>query len=121
MIDYNITDLRKDADYIYYYIHWTRFLATGFLPFVYLFLFNFLLVRQIRVSKFNHTMQEGGDGIRLRRSSRQVQKECTTSTVILLVVIVIVYVVCNIPRQGVIIMVKIILISTGWCSTWPST
>ena len=127
MIDYNITELRQDADYIFYYIHWTRFLATGFLPFVYLFLLNFLLVRQIWVSKSEHAVQEGQDGIRLRKSPGQGGKESTTShstsnsSLILLVVIVIVYLVCNIPRQVVIIMIKIILTSPGWCSTWPST
>ena len=134
MIDYNITDLRKDTDYIFYYIHWTRFLATGFLPFVYLFLLNFLLVRHI-VRKSKNTVQEGANGIRLRKSSGQVGKEVSTlnstssstsnstsnSSLILLVVIVIVYLVCNIPRQVVIIMIKIILTSPGWCSTWPST
>ena len=102
MIDYNITDLRKDPDYIFYYINWTRFLATGFLPFVYLFLFNFLLVRHIRVKMSELPEQENGDGIRIHKSSEQVGAECTTrksdSSVIMLVVIVIVYLVCNIPR-----------------------
>ena len=24
-IDYDVTELRQDPDYIYYYVHWTRF------------------------------------------------------------------------------------------------
>ena len=118
IIDYNITDLRKDPDYIFYYINWTRFPATGFLPFAFLFFFNFLLARQIWVKKSELREQENGDGMRLRKSSEEVGAECTTqasnSSVILLVVIVNVYLACNIPRRVVTIMIKIILTSPGW-------
>ena len=36
MMDVNITELRDNPKYILYYIHWTRLITTGILPFVYL-------------------------------------------------------------------------------------
>ena len=35
-LDFAITDLRLDPDYILYYVHWTRLLATGVLPILFL-------------------------------------------------------------------------------------
>ena len=57
LIVYNVTDLRYegflkkcknkqliivrvDPNYMYYYIHWTRLLTTGIIPFMYLFYMN---------------------------------------------------------------------------------
>ena len=34
--DYDVTSLRLDPDYAYYYTHWTRLLATGIIPFTFL-------------------------------------------------------------------------------------
>ena len=47
MMDYNITALRQDPKYILYYLHWTRLITTGILPFVYLLVTNLLIWRTI--------------------------------------------------------------------------
>ena len=48
MMDYNITQLRKDPAYILYYLHWTRLITTGILPFIYLLVTNLLIWFTIR-------------------------------------------------------------------------
>ena len=47
-MDYNITQLRQDPAYILYYLHWTRLITTGILPFVYLLVTNLLIWHTIR-------------------------------------------------------------------------
>ena len=47
-MDYNITKIRQDPDYIFYYLHWTRLITTGVIPFVYLLVTNLLIWRTIR-------------------------------------------------------------------------
>ena len=46
--DYNITSLRLDPDYIFYYIHCTRFIFTGILPFGFLTCMNYLIYKKMR-------------------------------------------------------------------------
>ena len=48
IMDYNITKIRQDPDYIFYYLHWTRLITTGVIPFVYLLVTNLLIWRTIR-------------------------------------------------------------------------
>ena len=35
-VDFRATALRMNKDYIYYYTHWTRLVATGIVPIIYL-------------------------------------------------------------------------------------
>ena len=45
--DYTFTSLRTDPDYVFYYNHWTRLLATGAIPFLYLLVLNGLIARRV--------------------------------------------------------------------------
>ena len=38
--DYRLTSLRKDPDYIYYYVHWFRNIFTGIIPIIFLIIVN---------------------------------------------------------------------------------
>ena len=40
IMTYNVTSLRVDPDYMYYYIHWVRLVTTGLVPFSYLVYMN---------------------------------------------------------------------------------
>jgi len=40
LLDYRVTALRDDPDYIYYYIHWFRNLFTGIIPIIFLVIIN---------------------------------------------------------------------------------
>ena len=45
---FNVTSLRVNPDYMYYYIHWTRLLCTGIIPFSYLSYMNLLIYTRMR-------------------------------------------------------------------------
>ena len=45
---YNVTSLRVNPDYMYYYIHWTRLLCTGVIPFSYLSYMNMMIYTRMR-------------------------------------------------------------------------
>ena len=45
---YNVTSLRLDPDYMLYYIHWTRLICTGIIPFTFLSIMNVAIYRQFR-------------------------------------------------------------------------
>ena len=44
---FNVTSLRVNPDYMYYYIHWTRLLCTGLIPFSYLSSMNMLIYNRM--------------------------------------------------------------------------
>ena len=48
VMDFDITSLRLDPDYIYYYVHWTRLLGTGVIPFLFLSSMNLLIYVYVR-------------------------------------------------------------------------
>ena len=48
VLDYEITSLRLDQDYVFYYINWTRLIFTGVIPFIYLIVVNMLIVLAIK-------------------------------------------------------------------------
>ena len=50
-IMYNVTELRVNPDYMYYYIHWTRLLGTGIIPFMYLVYMNLRIYCRKRYSE----------------------------------------------------------------------
>ena len=60
MMDYNITALRQDPEYILYYLHWTRLITPGILPFVYLLVTNLLIWRTITHKETNDSAAEAG-------------------------------------------------------------
>ena len=51
ILDYAITPLRLNADYIFYYTHWTLLLCTGLIPFFYLLVINICIYVSIRRSR----------------------------------------------------------------------
>lgn len=50
VLDYGVTQLRHNPDYIFYYTHLTRLLCTGLIPFVYLASLNISICSTIRKS-----------------------------------------------------------------------
>ena len=83
---YNVTSLRLNPDYMYYYIHWTRLLCTGLIPFIYLSYMNMLIYTRMR--KNNLSM------VRSRLSSTMK----ATNLAAILIVIVVVFLVSHTPR-----------------------
>ena len=47
-LDFTITELRLDPSYIFYYVHWTRLLATGVIPILFLVSINTAIYVVIR-------------------------------------------------------------------------
>ena len=47
-MDFDITALRLDPAYIFYYVHWTRFILTLAIPFVFLVSVNTAIYVRIR-------------------------------------------------------------------------
>ena len=47
-LDFTITELRLDPTYIFYYVHWTRLLATGVIPILFLVSINTAIYVVIR-------------------------------------------------------------------------
>ena len=70
MMDYNITAMRKDPVYILYYLHWTRLITTGILPFVYLLVTNLLIWRTINHQEPNNSTPEAGHQKQALRAHR---------------------------------------------------
>ena len=106
--DYNITALRLHPDYILYYTHWTRLLATGLIPFFYLLMGNVLIAQTLRRHNpatktpgvgvqggHRPTSEGGGGGLRVHRSSKPTDNRQSQT---LLMAIVLVYLVCSTPR-----------------------
>ena len=80
--DYNITSLRLNPDYIFYYIHCTRLAFTGVLPFVFLTCMNFFIYR-----KMNETRLYKGDKRKLamhavRLSSLNMTEEARKRSIV---------------------------------------
>ena len=109
LVDYNITSLRFDPSYILYYIHWTRLLTTGLLPFAYLLVTNLLLVSSLRsIAKLRLPHQNvvqheiNKHGLRVHRASLQVQpaRARDSSSSLLLMAVVVIYLVCSLPRHA---------------------
>ena len=48
-IDFKVTELRDNPDYVNYYVNWTRLLTTGIIPMAALIYFNFGIFRGIQV------------------------------------------------------------------------
>ena len=127
LLDYNVTSLRLDPDYILYYTQWTRLVTTGLLPFAYLLLVNLALVRKIQEQgRCRHSSSTGeedeGDrylttlnplsrsqsskksvvSIRVNRKSNNERLKPSNSNkssgTSILIAIVLIYLSCNVPR-----------------------
>lgn len=125
--DFEVTPLRLDADYILYYIHWTRSLGTGVLPIVFLLVTNtsiYLSLRRQRAPSISCTERHDSAVTlfstrkfsvfsELWRSSNETREmnilmlteeqilqnsRALAHSAITLTAIVMMYIFCNIPR-----------------------
>ena len=89
LVDYNITLLGLNPAYSLYYSHWTVFLTTGVIPFMYLMVINLLICMKIK-SQYKIVSSKG---------SMQVHSVIKRSGApILPLSIFVMYLICNIPR-----------------------
>ena len=89
LVDYNITLLGLNPAYNLYYSHWTVFLTTGVIPFMYLTVINLLICMKIK-SQFKIVSSKGAMRAHsIRRRSRPPMLPLS---------IFVTYLVCNIPR-----------------------
>jgi len=73
-VDYYYTKLRRDPLYISYYLHWTRLILTGIIPFIFLITTNTIIFVCIRRNSLkNHSAR-------------------------MLTAIVVIFLICNLPR-----------------------
>ena len=68
-----------------YYTHWTRLLATGVIPFIYLTSINLYINKNLKSSHFN-------------KKGKRASFRKTQNSIKALIAIVILYLICNIPR-----------------------
>ena len=52
-MEFEISELRDNPNYIHYYVNWTRLLTTGLIPMVMLIYFNFGIFRGIQVKSYS--------------------------------------------------------------------
>ena len=114
-VDYNTTSLSLSPAYMLYYTHWTCFLSTGVVPFLYLLAINILICRKMKAGRHVPVKpliaqrrktpprqrvlavhrQSSSDVAMRVHSTRASRSERPTS---LPVIISFLYLVCNIPR-----------------------
>ena len=128
VMDFAVTPLRLDPDYILYYIHWTRSLGTGVLPIVFLLVTNtsiYLSLRRQRAPSISSSTERHDSAVtlfstrkfsvfsELWRSSNETREinilvmteeqilqnsRALAHSAITLTAIVMMYIFCNIPR-----------------------
>jgi hypothetical protein len=96
-VDFQATQLRMDETYIFYYTHWTRLLATGVIPFLYLVIINTIIIIKIREGRIQ--------SLKLRQNIKKPQdpslvpvKPASSYLSLTLTGLVLVYLICNLPR-----------------------
>ena len=75
MLIYNVTSLRVDPDYMYYYIHWTRLLCTGVIPFSYLSYINMLIYTRMRQTNLSS----------VRSRSKSTKKQSNLAAILIVI------------------------------------
>merc|ERR1719234_1014897 len=100
---FNVTSLRIDPDYVLYYVHWTRLLCTGAIPFLYLFYINLRIYSRMR--------QNSQSSVRNRPSSAKKAGNLAT----ILILIVLVFLISNTPR--LVLNLTEVIIYNGWLTT----
>ena len=105
--DYEITSLRMNPEYIFYYIHIARLLVMGILPFLFLLVINILIFMKIKKC------------LKIRVSSLKVQKKQSKSRrhSFTLMTIIIVYLVCNLPRVTLNLSEYLMKVNTNFFSS----
>ena len=74
--DYEVTDLRLDPEYIFYYTHWTRLVGTGLTPVAYLATMNIAICIKIKKTESfsSQTQESQNSDSRVRDHSIDVYK-----------------------------------------------
>ena len=107
VMDYVVTDLRLDQDYIFYYTHWTRLLLTGLIPVAYLAGMNIAICVKIKTTQTFSSQSQSScvQDPRLESTSNVDQNlsqkhgcKNPKSSVATLSTIVSIYLICNTPR-----------------------
>ncbi|CAB4070258.1 unnamed protein product [Lepeophtheirus salmonis] len=107
-IDFEITELRANENYIYFYIHWGRLFGTGVIPMIVLLFLNMNIYFKIRSTKRAKASRRQGDSMALHSldSGKVVSKAATIivptkrdmKMALVLSLIVILFIVCHLPR-----------------------
>ena len=93
-VDFRMTNLRKDESYIYYYTHWTRLLATGVIPMVFLMITNTMVIIKVKEAKIQSYKQRQ----QLYTKVQHLRKPTSTYLTLTLTGVVLVHIICNLPR-----------------------
>ena len=116
-VDFQATSLRLNQDYIYYYTHWTRLLATGIIPILYLAMTNTAIIIKIREgNKLSDGLRKNGSIYVInscqgsRTPSMLKLVKTPSNSALTLTTIVLVYLICNLPRLA-LNLVEYLLIS----------
>ena len=104
VLDYEITSLRLDQDYVFYYINWTRLIFTGVIPFIYLIVVNMLIV--LAIKKKIPSIRINSTSLRRQRLCNVISKQdpklpktkLPRHSAFTLVAISIMFLICNLPR-----------------------
>ena len=101
-VDFKATALRMDEDYIYFYTHWTRLLATGIVPFLYLVFTNTIIIIQIRRGEALSDIlrQNTNKSLQLKtpKPMKPQRLKFSNHSAVTLTMIVLIYMMCNLPR-----------------------
>ena len=93
-VDFRMTNLRKDENYIYYYTHWTRLLATGVVPMVFLVITNTMVIIKVKEGKIQSFKLRQ----QLYTKVQHLRKPTSTYLSLTLTGVVLVHIICNLPR-----------------------
>ena len=134
ILSYDITPLRRDPVYVYYYIRWTKLIFTCIVPITYLLLLNIFISITIRRStmfsqepsqNLELTDRSSQRTIRMKRegSGRPNSTKAAQKTFLTLASLVMLYLVCNTPRLVLMLLDYIYLIrkDMDYCNCYNSS
>jgi hypothetical protein len=106
ILDFDITDMRFNKEYIFYYTYLTRLIFTGILPFVFLVVVNSLIIFAIKksipsYSSFKQRIRYPSQlRIEIRRNTvdKIPTPKFSTNTSITLIAIDVIFLICHFPR-----------------------
>ena len=102
-----VTSLRKNPEYTFYYSYWTRLVVMGVLPIILLIYFNYKIYKSIK--KSNHrqrTMSTRSSNMKMPTRKKEY------NLAIVFMGIAIIFLVCHTPRN-ILSLVEVMLIKNG--------
>ena len=102
-VDFQVTKLRMNENYIFYYVHWTRLLVTGIVPILYLVITNTIVIIKIKEGRTVSSSLRQSTSQSLRNTDQLLRapvvvKSTSTYQGLTLSAVVLVYLICNLPR-----------------------